>query len=131
MIEQGFVQHVQGTSAVKAIAAAGGFLAELPKDQALPSWSYTTVADSADYVLAGPVDLGSWNVQIDCYAATREQAVLLAAAIDAVLNGYAGTLADPDQTVVQGIFRINKHDFFDDARRTYRRMLEYEVWSNG
>ena len=131
MIEQGFVQLVQGASAVQAIAATGGFLAELPKDQALPSWSYTTIADSADYVLAGPVDLGSWNVQIDCYAATREQAVLLAAAIDTVLNGYAGTLADPDQTVVQGIFRINKRDFFDDARRTYRRMLEYEVWSNG
>ena len=131
MIEQGFVQLVQGASAVQAIAATGGFLAELPKDQALPSWSYTTVADSADYVLAGPVDLGSWNVQIDCYAATREHAVLLAAAIDAVLNGYAGTLADPDQTVVQGIFRINKRDFFDDAPRTYRRMLEYEVWSNG
>ena len=131
MIEQGFVQLVQGTPAVKAIATTGGFLAELPKDQALPSWSYTTVADSAGYVLAGPVDLGSWNVQIDCYAGTREQAVLLAAAIDAVLNGYAGTLADPDHTVVQGIFRINKRDFFDDARRTYRRMLEYEVWSNG
>ena len=130
MIEQGFVQLVQGTGAVQAIAATGGFLAELPKDQTLPSWSYTTVADSADYVLAGPVDLGSWNVQIDCYAGTREQAVLLAAAIDAVLNGYAGTLADPDHTVVQGIFRINKRDFFDDARRTYRRMLEYEVWSN-
>lgn len=130
MIEQGFVQLVQGTGAVQAIAATGGFLAELPKDQALPSWSYTTVADSADYVLAGPVDLGSWNVQIDCYAATREQAVRLAAAIDSVLNGYAGTLADPDQTVVQGIFRTNKRDFFDDARRTYRRMLEYEVWSN-
>jgi hypothetical protein len=59
MIEQGFVQLVQGTSAVNTIAATGGFLAELPKDQALPSWSYTTVADSADYVLAGPVDLGS------------------------------------------------------------------------
>ncbi len=71
MIEQGFVQLVQGTSAVNAIAATGGFLAELPKDQALPSWTYTTVADSADYVLAGPVDLGSWNVQVDCYAATR------------------------------------------------------------
>jgi uncharacterized protein DUF3168 len=131
MIEQGFVQLVQSASAVNTIAATGGFLAELPKDQVLPSWSFTTVADSADYVLAGPVDLGSWNVQIDCYANTREQAVLLAAAIDAVLNGYAGTLADPDHTVVQGIFQIDKRDFFDDARRTYRRMLEYEVWSNG
>ena len=130
MIEQGFVKLVLDTPAVKAIAPNGGFLAELPKDQVLPSWSYTTVADSADYVLAGPVDLGSWNVQIDCYADKREQAVLLAAAIDAVLNGYSGTLADPDHTVVQGIFRTNKRDFFDDARRTYRRMLEYQVWSN-
>jgi len=130
MIEQGFVLLVQSNSAVRAIAATGGFLAELPKDHVLPSWSYTTVADSADYVLAGPVDLGSWNVQVDCYANTREQVVLLAAAIDSVLNGYAGTLADPDHTVVQGVFRINKRDFFDDARRTYRRMLEYQVWSN-
>ena len=130
MIEQGFVLLVQGNAAVRAIAATGGFLAELPKDQPLPSWSYTSVADSADYALAGPVDLGSWNVQVDCYANTREQAVLLAAAIDGVLNGYAGTLADPDSTVVQGVFRINKRDFFDDARRTYRRMLEYQVWSN-
>ena len=130
MIEQGFVALVQGTHAVRAIAATGGFLAELPKDQPLPSWSYTTVADSADYALEGPVDLGAWNVQVDCYANSREQAVLLAAAIDTVLNGYAGTLADPDHTVVQGIFRINKRDFFDDARRTYRRMLEYQVWSN-
>ena len=130
MIEQGFVLLVQGNAAVQAIAATGGFLAELPKDQPLPSWSYTSVADSADYALAGPVDLGSWNVQVDCYANTREQAVLLAAAIDGVLNGYAGTLADPDHTVVQGVFRINKRDFFDDARRTYRRMLEYQVWSN-
>ena len=48
MIEQGFVQLVQDTSAVKAIATSGGFLAELPKDQVLPSWSYTTVADSAN-----------------------------------------------------------------------------------
>ena len=130
MIEQGFVLLVQGNAAVRAIAATGGFLAELPKDQPLPSWSYTSVADSADYALAGPVDLGSWNVQVDCYANTREQAVLLAAVIDGVLNGYAGTLADPDHTVVQGVFRINKRDFFDDARRTYRRMLEYQVWSN-
>src|SRR5260370_36134168 len=112
MIEKGFVQLVQGTPAVKAIAATGGFLAELPKDHALPSWSYTMVADSADYVLAGPVDLGSWNIQVDCYAATREQAVLLAAAIDTVLNGDAGTLADPDHTGVQGIFRINQRAFF-------------------
>ena len=130
MTEQGFVLLVQSNTAVRAIAATGGFLAELPKDHPLPSWSYTTVADSADYALAGPVDLGSWNVQVDCYANTREQAVLLASAIDRVLNGYAGTLADPDHTVVQGIFRINKRDFFDDARRTYRRMLEYQVWSN-
>jgi hypothetical protein len=130
VIAQGLVQFVQGSSAVKAIAATGGFLAELPKDQPLPSWTYTTVSDSADYVLSGPVDLGSWNVQIDCYAATREQAVLLAKAIDNVLNGFAGTFPDPDRTVVQGVFRTNKQDFFDDVRRSYRRMLEYEIWSN-
>ena len=35
---------------------------------------------------------------------------------------------DPDSTVIQGCFRSNLIDFFDEASRTYRRMLEYELW---
>lgn len=126
MIEQGLVLLVQGNAGVAAIAASGGFLGALPKDFTLPSWSYIVVSDPVDYELLGPVALGCTRIQIDCYGAAPADAINLAAAIDAVLNGYHGTLTDPDSTVVQGCFRLNKIDFFDDDARNYRRMLEYE-----
>jgi hypothetical protein len=126
MIEQGIVTLVQGTPAVAAIATVGGgFLGTLPKDAALPSWTYIIVSDPVDYELTGPVSLGSTRVQIDCYGASGADAIRLAKAIDTVLIGYRGTLPDPDNTFVQGCFRTNKIDTFDDDARNYRRMLEY------
>lgn len=128
MIEQGLVQLVQGTPAVAAIAAAGGgFMGQLPKDFTLPSWTYMIVSDPVDYELLGPTSLGSTRIQIDCFAASAADVIRLAKAIDDVLVGFHGTLADPDSTVVQGCFRGNKIDFFDDAARNYRRMLEYMI----
>ena len=126
---------MQGTAAVAAIATSGGgFLLQLPKNliDAAPSWSYQVVSNNTDYTLAGKVSLGKARIQIDCFSkrgSAGEDCILLAKAIDDVLSGYRGTLTDADATVVQGIFRSNSTDFFDDAGRTFRRMLEYEVWS--
>ncbi|HEV8189442.1 MAG TPA: hypothetical protein VGP83_16935 [Pyrinomonadaceae bacterium] len=129
MIEQGFVELIQSNAAVKAIAAEGGFLAQLPSDLALPSWSYLVVSEVSGSLLSGPETLGSRRIQVDCYGATADDTLALAAAIDAVLDGYRGTLTDPDATFVQGIFHLNTIDIFDPDARSFRRMLEYFVWS--
>jgi hypothetical protein len=125
MIEQGLVQLLQAAPAVAAISANGGFMGTLPKDFPLPSWSFIIVSQPIDYELTGPVSLASTHIQIDCYGAVAADAIRLAKAIDDVLIGYRGTLPDPDSTVVQGVFRTNKLDFFDQNARNYRRMLEY------
>ena len=133
MIEQGIVMLVQANAAVLSALAqpdrVGGFFAELPKDQALPSWSYRIVSNVSGYTLAGGKPGFSMNrLQIDCYGATAPDVIGLAKAIDHVLSGYGGTLSDPDVTKVNGIFQSDVMDFFDDARRSFRRMLEYEVY---
>jgi hypothetical protein len=130
VIELGVVLLVQGNAAVKAIAPTGGFFAQLPKDYTLPTWTYQTVSDVAGYLLQQPETVGQRRVQIDCYGATAADAIRLANAIDALLSGFRGTLTDPDATVIQGCFRGNMIDFFDPDSRTYRRMLEYQIWSN-
>lgn len=117
--EQGFVALVN-------TAAAGGYFAQLPKDAQLPAWTYLVVSDPSDYTLQATVELSAMRMQIDCYGQTGAQAITLAKAIDAVLSGYLGTL--PDGTLVQGCFRTNRIDFFDDAARNFRRMLEYQIW---
>lgn len=133
MIEQALVTLVQGDTDVSAIASTGGFFAQLPKGQALPSWTYTNVAGPIDYTLTGSCRLGYRRIQIDCYGNTAADAISLAAAIDAVLNGYSGTVSTTSSpittlAVIKACFRVSLHDFFDPDSRTYRRMLEYELW---
>ncbi len=133
MIEQGIAKLVQGTAAVAAIATAGGgFLGQLPKGQLDlgPTWTMSIVTDPSDYSLTGPVDLGNTTIQIDVFAQTPAVCLQLARVINSVLSGYQGALTDSDAVYVNGCFQTDKKDFFDDASRTYRRMLEYQIFHN-
>jgi hypothetical protein len=128
MIEQGIVMLVQASPAVAAIAPGSGFFAEAPKDHALPLWTYISASETEPYTLAGEHGFISRRLQINCDGAIAADCIRLAGAIDDVLSGYSGVLADPDATPVHGCFRTNVIDFFDDPGRTSRRILEYEIW---
>ena len=128
MVDEGLIILVQGNAGVLAIAPTGGYLAEQPKDDALPSWGQKTISNPSYSTLASFTGLTMRRWQVDCYANDGADAIGLARAIDAVLNGFRGVLADPDATYVDHCFRSDLIDFFDEAGRTYRRMLEYEVW---
>jgi len=126
VIEEGIVQLVQSDAGVKAIAPLGGFLVQLPKDQTLPSWAYSVVSKVPNTSLQSARGLAMLRLQIDCDGSAPD-VIQLAAAIDNVLHGYQGTLPDPDHTYVSCCFQSDTKDFFDDAGRTLRRMLEYEI----
>ena len=128
MIEQGIVMLVQASPAVAAIAPGSGFFAEAPKDHALPLWTYISASEVEPYALSGEHGFISRRLQINCDGAIAADCIRLARAIDDVLSGYNGVLADPDETPVHGCFRTNVIDFFDDPGRTSRRILEYEIW---
>jgi hypothetical protein len=129
MIEQGFVNLVQHTPAVAAIAVGGGgYLSVVPKGETMPTWTYTSVSMLFDYTLAGEHGLNMWRVQVDCYGEHAAECIRLAAAIDKVLSGFSGVLTDVDSTLVDSCFTSNQIDFFDDASKTYRRMIDYELW---
>jgi hypothetical protein len=127
MLESGIVKLVMADAGVLAISATGGFLLSLPKDETLPSWTYQVISDVSNYTLDKAHGFVTRRLQIDCYGNQPGDAMGMAKAIDNVLSGYQGTLADVDATYVHGCFRSDVMDMFDDARRSYRRMLEYEV----
>jgi hypothetical protein len=128
MIEEGIVQLVNADSTVRSLAPIGGFFVELPKDAILPSWSYLVVhVQPISTLLSVASGLKKMTLQIDCYGATAANAMALAKAISHVLDGYQGTLSDPDSTFVSAAIPDGGMDFFDDARRSYRRMIEYEI----
>ncbi len=128
MIEQGITLMVMADATVKSLCAAGGFMGTLPKDQALPSWTYKVISDTSSISLKGRNKLTGQRWQVDVYGSDPASCISLASAVDAVLDTANGTLADVDATVLQLCVRCGKEDFFDDVNRTYRRMLEYELW---
>ncbi len=105
----------------------GGYDAELPENQPLPSWTYLQVSDIPNTTLQTVTGLMTMRLQIDCYGYTPFDAIMLSKAIDGILNGYQGTLSDPDKTYVSACIRSDRMNFFDPAARTQRRMLEYEI----
>lgn len=127
MIEDGIVMLVQSDPEVFALCPLGGFYATLPKGTPLPSWSYQVVSEVTEYTLRGRTNLMPRRLQIDVYAADGAVCQHLARAIDNVLSGWKGVLPDAQATVVQGSFSDDKHDFFDDASRTWRRALEFFI----
>jgi hypothetical protein len=135
MIGQGLSMLVQSNPAVAAIAVnGGGYLNNLTKGQALPSWTYTWVSTDArpGRHLQGSRGLTFARVQIDCFGAEFAQgadSVALSEAIKNVLDGYRGKLTDPNSTIVDSIFLSDEHDPepLDPAGRTWRRWIEFEV----
>jgi len=132
VIEQGLVMLVQGNLNVQAIAETGGFLADLPKDFTLPSWTYLRIGTNSEDTCNSPGTLTQTRLQIDCYSAEGQGAdvIRLGQAIDDVLNGFRGVLPDDDATYVDSCFQSDlvDHPFDDASRASYRRMLEYEIW---
>jgi hypothetical protein len=135
-IEQGLVSLIQ--SGIGSLAP-GGYAATVPETNQVTAanpkaWTYRTIISMPTYVLEGEDLLTELELQIDCHGYTMDDAILLAKAIKSALRAAAPTggsplvLSDPDNTVVQGIFRRAPHlDGYSDANRTYVRTLEYLV----
>jgi hypothetical protein len=132
LLDQGLVELIQSNSAVLALCPEGGFMTNLPENFTnYPSWTWRTISSTFDTGLLFTKGLIMRRWQIDVYgsaAAMGADCIALAAAIDNVLNGFSGTLSDPDSTWVNVIDPSDLEDFpLDPASRTYRRMLEYEI----
>ena len=133
MIEQGLVTLITSGVASTLPNMTGGFAVVLPENfvsKSNPwSWTYRSIISEPIYVLNGQDGLTAWQIQIDCHGFTMSNALSVARTIDSVLRGgYSGTLPDPDNTVVTGIFRMPSFvDGYNDISRTYIRSLEYTI----
>lgn len=128
MIEQGLVMLIQAGIATAWPTVPGGFAGTLPENQAPPAYTYRVISDRANLTLLSFSGFGQARFEFNCFGVKASDALLLANAVDKVLNGYTGTLSDPDSTMVDSIFRQDREgpDYSDSARNFYV-MLEYLV----
>ena len=136
MIENGIVGLINADPGVLAALAGGvgGFgFDELAKNLPLPSWAFRFFGGHVIPTLGGvgPKSFRWRRMEIHCMGSSADNTLTLAGAIDNVLSGFSGMLPDasPGGTQVDSIIPSNSPiDFFDSAARSWRRVLEYQVW---
>lgn len=119
-------------SGVAALAASRIHANRLPQNTAYPCAVLTLISTRGEHSHDGASNLNDDRWQMDCYAATVDEAVALARAIDARLDGYKGEAGSPPIDI-NGIFRIggmsDPEDGLDRAGpSTERVMLEFNIW---
>lgn len=97
MLIDGVIALLQSTESVSSLAT-GIYESELPRGFALPAVAVHQYGGSEDTDLAGPIGLLEAQIQFDCYAITGPSARAVAAAIEALLKPFTGSL--PDGTVL-------------------------------
>jgi hypothetical protein len=132
LIELGLVLLIQSGLGSPPLAP-GGFAGILPKDFAGVAYTWKVVSGKPSTGLQFTRGLRMRRFQIDCFGPTAAQAMELAGAIDATLNGFRGSLPDPDSTYVDSSIREGEPEGpeYSDSARNYWVMLEYEVWYAG
>lgn len=138
MIEAGIIALVNSDPTVTEILSQspdgpeGGFgFDELSKNLPLPSWAFRFFGGQRMITLLGARGWQSRRLEIHSLGSDGDQCILLANAIDLVLNGFTGPLPDPDTVMVDYCFSVNSPiDFFDSIARSYRRVHEYRIAFN-
>jgi len=143
MIDQGIVDLLANDSGVAAIlktstvaqltgwtAQASIYQVVAPEDlERLPLIAFSYVGGSSGNTLDGVGGIQKLRLQIDCWGTTPVDAKNLADAVRKVLDGYQGVLSDG--TWLQSAVMVHPGiDFFSDASRYYRRMLEFYLLYN-
>lgn len=97
---------------------------QLPKPT-FPLITYVDISARYQRVSSGPDGLATPRFQIDSWAKTQKEAIVLAKAVKSVLDGFVGTI---DSVVIQGIFAETQRDEYEEQAKRRRRSQDYIIW---
>jgi hypothetical protein len=116
-------------------AAVGGtrvFPLVLPQGIIDTSIVYTRISGIGDHHMQGPSGLNRPRYQIDAWAESIDDAIVLADQIKQRIDGFSGTMlfgASPQSGVdIRGIFFVDEREDFDNDAHLYRVSRDYMIW---
>lgn len=119
---------IQAGLATSFPSCQAGFAGQLPENAIPPAYTYKVISDPANLTLKSFSGFGQRRFEFNCFGVKAVDAQSLAYKIDAVLNGFRGTLSDPDATRIDGMFRTDRMGpNYQSASRNFAVLLEYLV----
>lgn len=127
-MEEAFRAALMASAGVTALVGQQVNWGAHPQGAALPGIVLTLIDDAEGHTYTGRDGLSQGRVQVDCYAPDFRQAKLVARAVRAALDGYAGGN-------FSGVFlaasRDGREGGTDEADRPFRCSLDFLThWRN-
>ena len=127
MIEQGIEKRLLADAAVSALIGTRMYPLVLPEQCSYPALTYQLISSPETYTNDGPLGEVRARIQIDAWGKRYAQVKAVSKAVRASLNGFVGTLTDPDETEVLEIECDDASDGFDAPGSLYRCQSDWIV----
>lgn len=125
MIEDGLYSLLSSNADVAALCGTRIYPLILPADPVLPCITYQRISTVPQYTMDGPTGFITARVQIDLWADSYSSAKALASAVQAVLDGFTGTLSNG--VLVLDIRIDGALDAYEKDARLYREQTDFIV----
>ena len=124
MIEAGIVALVTADATMTGLIGNRMYPVLLPEPTVYPCLSYQVVTASSMFAL-DRTQIATKRFQFDAWGANYGDCKSVLVALDGLLNGYSGVLADGTRVLVA--ISIQELDQFESDGRVYRSIAEYSI----
>ena len=126
-LEESIVTILTGNVALAALVGTRVEPAPKAQGSALPAISYTRVSTVAVHAHSGAVGLRRAWVQFDVWASSALSAQAVTQALHTALEHYRGTVGG---VRIDAALSLNDRAVYNPETNSYRRIVEYYIWSN-
>ena len=124
MIESALVKLLLADPAVSSLVGNRIRPLVLPQDEILPALTYQSISGVSAHGHSGKTGKEICRMQFDCYAPGYSTAKNVSKALCNALDGFRGL---SDGILIEGIFKENELDDFEEGLKIYRVILDFII----
>ncbi len=127
-IEQAILTALLADAGLIAVVGERIYPVLAPQDVVKPYIVFSKISAPRDHTHDGGSGLVNARFQFSCFATTYQVAKQVAGLIQAVLQGYSGTLGGAGGVVVNGCFYEDETDLYEPDSALFHVAVDYRLW---
>lgn len=128
LIEQALMTYLLAQSGITALVSTRIHFARAPQDVANPYIIVIKIDAPREHSHDGSSQLAHPRFQLSIFASTYSQAKNIAAAVQAALQGYSGTMGGAGGVAVGNVLYEDENDLYEEETRLFHVACDYIIW---
>lgn len=128
LIEQGLMTYLLAQSGITTYVGDRIYYARADQDVEAPYIVVTKVSGVREHSHDGGTGLAHPRFQLAVFGTTYSSCKTIAAAIQAALQGYSGTMGGAGGVSVDAVFYENETDLYESDTALFSVITDYIIW---